>query len=427
MNLFSYLRQSRGLTNTARRLPAIAGRFGVTSGRMENALRTFTTITRRYGCRPTLAATAVLLERYPRAFRRLSTEVELAVHGYVHTDYSQLDLEQQSEHMEKALGAFRAIGLEPDGFRAPYLRWNEASVETALRYRLTYGSNRCFYWDCVAVDAVSPSAWEAYKKGLRLYGALPASLYPSLPSMVHGLIDIPASEPDDEAMVDRLGLSAAERSEVWQAMLDATLASGELMTLILHHERVSQCAGALEDLLRESRSKTPTVWVAPLLDIAQWWQRRSELRLSIECAGEGAFRVIPPQSAGVTVLVRGLETQPVSSAWYGSWRLAPPGPFLVPGPQAPVISLRDDQAALGQYLEEEGFIVQGPESGGLEIEGFTDFYDEDKRPVLDFIEAKRVPLVRLWRWPGGARSALSITGDIDAMTLLDFLRRPLEV
>ncbi|HXG35605.1 MAG TPA: polysaccharide deacetylase family protein, partial [Dehalococcoidia bacterium] len=356
MNLISYLRESRGLANASRRLPAIASRFGVTSRPMENALRRFTAITRRYGCRPTLAATAVLLERYPRAFRQLATEVELAVHGYVHTDYSLLDLDKQSAHMERALGAFRALGLQPDGFRAPYLRWNQASVETAKRHGLTYGSNRCLHWD-VLPRVVAPAAKAAYEKGLRLYGARPASLYPSLPSLVHGLLDIPASEPDDEAMVDRLALSQDQRAAVWQAMLNATYERGELLTLILHHERVPICAEALDMLLQESRRRTPSVWITPLLDIAKWWLRRSTSRLDLQRVDDGNFRVVPPRLDGLAVLVRGAETEPASCPWYGGWRLAPPGPFTLRSQRAPVLSPISEDSALRSYLTEEGFVV----------------------------------------------------------------------
>jgi hypothetical protein len=32
-------------------------------------------------------------------------------------------------------------------------------------------------------------------------------------------------------------------------------------------------------------------------------------------------------------------------------------------------------------------------------------------------------LVRLARWPNGARAALSVTGDVDALTIRDYTRR----
>jgi hypothetical protein len=36
------------------------------------------------------------------------------------------------------------------------------------------------------------------------------------------------------------------------------------------------------------------------------------------------------------------------------------------------------------------------------------------------VEGTGCPLVRLGRWPNAARSALAITGDIDALTLRDY-------
>jgi hypothetical protein len=61
------------------------------------------------------------------------------------------------------------------------------------------------------------------------------------------------------------------------------------------------------------------------------------------------------------------------------------------------------------------------------VRGFQEFGETDKRPVIDAIELDPSPIVRLSRWPRGARCALSLTGDVDSMTLLDFVRRPLEV
>jgi len=46
--------------------------------------------------------------------------------------------------------------------------------------------------------------------------------------------------------------------------------------------------------------------------------------------------------------------------------------------------------------------------------------------VLARIDAGPGPLVRLGRWPNGARSALAVTGDVDALTLGDFAIRSWE-
>lgn len=40
--------------------------------------------------------------------------------------------------------------------------------------------------------------------------------------------------------------------------------------------------------------------------------------------------------------------------------------------------------------------------------------------VIEHIESFRGPLLRYWRWSEGAKSALSISGDLDALSLLDY-------
>lgn len=426
MNLIKYLIESRGPLNAARRLPKIATRFGVTPARMEHALKDYMMTTAHYGCTPTLAVTAVLVERYPEIFRRLEG-AELAVHGYVHTDYSQLDEVAQSQHMERSLDAFGRIGLAPDGFRCPYLRWNKFSFQVADQLGLKYGSNRAIAWDIVSPDQVEPNAWAAYRKGLKLYGAIDSSDRVSLPSHVNGLLDIPASLPDDEAMVDRLALGDDERKHTWTSMLDRIYDRGELMTLILHHERLSLCKPALAALLERARGYAPGVWVAPLREIADWWLRRRDSRLELGHDGGHAFIVNAPDEPGITLLVRGVESDEPASPWFGEWKMVRSSSFDVRSIEPPVIVVeKDSPPALIAFLTTEGYIVR-TEGVGVHIGRYTTFTEDDERSLIDRIDSSSAPLLRLWRWPNGARCALSITGDVDAMTLVDFLRRPLEV
>ena len=95
------------------------------------------------------------------------------------------------------------------------------------------------------------------------------------------------------------------------------------------------------------------------------------------------------------------------------------------------IAIRVDPGAspaLVSFLEQEGYVVQrGGPACTLHLDGWSEFDDRDKRRVIDIIEQSDAALVRIWRWPNGARSVLSLTGDVDSMTLIDFLRRPLEV
>ncbi len=432
MNLLRYLMESRGPLNALRRLPTIGRRFGLSPARMDRALQDLSGITQAYGCAPTLAVTAVLLERYPSVFRRLAERTELAVHGYVHTDYSQLDEAAQSEHMEKALHAFRGLGLEPEGFRCPYLRWNEDSLRVAGRFGLRYGSNTGLAWDVLPPESVAHQDWAAYQKGLRLYGAGDAGHRLSLPSRVNGtLLDIPVSLPDDEAMVDRLGLEGPQRVAVWLSMLEQVYEKGEVLTLILHHERVALCRDALLAVLERARGLQPPVWLATLREIGRWWSQRLTWRLQVQPREEGGYRVTAPEAAAATVVVRGVETEPAALPWFGPYRRVPSPTFSLSGPRLPAIAVEEGSApSLTAFLREEGFLLSQDIGAGLEglhLPAYASFGEEDKRDVLGLIESSDAPLVRLWRWPDGARCALSVTGDVDAMTVLDFLRRPLEV
>ena len=47
--------------------------------------------------------------------------------------------------------------------------------------------------------------------------------------------------------------------------------------------------------------------------------------------------------------------------------------------------------------------------------------------LLDRLEQLDAPLLRFACWPEKNRAALSITGDIDSVTIQDFFRRILEV
>ena len=431
MNILRYLMESRGPLNAMHRLPRIVGRFGLTSGKIEAAVNQFVSITASHSCTPTLTVTAIVLERNANFFRELSNHAELAVHGYVHTDYSLLAEEVQMEHMQRALAIFHEAGIQPSGFRCPYFRWNSSSVKVAAQAGLQYGSNGVIAWPVVAESTVGHNAWLAYEKGLNLYNSHPWFERLNLPDVFEDiLLDIPASLPDDEAIVDRLQLGrAASRDEIWPAMLDLIHERGELFTLSLHNERVPICAGGLDAVLQRAGEMKPGVWVAPLREIADWWTRRRTWRLDVRHIEGAEFELSYPVSEGdLTLVARGAESLREDTRWFGDYHRIETGTTRLRFPRAPLIEVAPDcSPRMVLFLQQEGFAVGARGSGGLSIEGFREFREEDKRPLLDLIEASDAPLVRLWRWPRSNRSALSITGDIDSMTLIDFFRRPFEV
>jgi hypothetical protein len=49
--------------------------------------------------------------------------------------------------------------------------------------------------------------------------------------------------------------------------------------------------------------------------------------------------------------------------------------------------------------------------------------DTPRDAVARFVAERDADLVRVQPWPAGYRCCLSVTGDIDAVTLFDFVRR----
>lgn len=426
MNIITYLMESRGLVNAAQRLPTIAARFGVSAGRMQRALLDYARLAESFSAAPTLFVTGNLVERYPGVFKGLARrKVEFGIHGYVHTDYSALPLNRQRADMGRALTAFERLGIHADSFRGPYLKWNADSVSAARDLGLSFGSNRGVAWEVRGLNGKTPDL-SAYEKGLRLYGAKSCSEMLSLPAERHGLLDMPASLPDDEAVVDRLRLDAGGQAAVWRGMVEQTHRQGELLVHTLHHERFHLCAPALKSMLEYATTLSPLVWTASLREIAEWWQRRASYEIAVT-PSEGGFRVDLPDDGELTVVARGMAgpTEP----WYGEWMTVAPG-ARIESEVAPWIVVPETASpAVTTLLRGEGFVVRpgGEGNGSLFLEGWEDFSPKDARTLLAQVESSDAPLVRLWRWPGGARSALSLTSDVDSMSLIDFVRRPLEV
>jgi len=81
--------------------------------------------------------------------------------------------------------------------------------------------------------------------------------------------------------------------------------------------------------------------------------------------------------------------------------------------------------ALADFLRQQGYLTEV----GVEARQYAYYFDqvtfssEEQRPLLDHLENTDCPLARLGRWPNAARSALSITGDIDCFDPVDYLAR----
>lgn len=420
----------RGLSNLARRTRLLAGRFGVTAHRMECALAAYVSAVRKFDVRPTLFVTAILLRRHPRIFRWLRDQgVELAVHGHFHTDHCRLSLEDQRSQLAQAIDEFRSLGVEPQGFRAPYFRWNRDTVRAVAASGLVYSSNRVAVWPTRFTERAGPEAAATYRKAQELYGALSACDIPVLPDNEGGVLDIPVSIPDDEALIDRLGASPDDATSVWCEILDETYRRGEIFTLSIHHERAPILRTALEAVLERARTLDPPVWIAPLSEVASWSLdlRRSDVEVTAPTAGKYHLRLRGSQ--GAAALVRGVKVDKPTRSGFNGYQVVSATVFTVESTEVPpfVCVSPDSSPQLTTFLRSQGYIVEhgsanGPHGLNVRWTG-GQISPEKKLEIINLIEEAPTPLVRIARWPKGARSALAVTGDVDAMSLVDFAWR----
>jgi hypothetical protein len=411
----------KGAFSFLRRGTSIVGRYGLTADRLARELQTFTDLARRYNARPTFPITAVVLERHPRLVQQLHAEgAEFCIHGYYHADHSALPLTVQRRQLETALQAFAKAHIPVRGFRGPYLRWNADTLTVLRDLGLDYDASQGLFWD------VLPDAGPlAYRRVLDFYRAAPAAAQLALPTLRDGLVGLPYSLPDDEALIERLRLdSPTAQSALWLAILRRSLALGELFALGLHPERTSLLLQPLRAVLEAAVSQSPPVWLARLDEIAVWWRERAAVQIQLETREQGQFRVTVRGPRAATMLLRHAATPAPAMRWAEGYYQVMATSFEVNASAPPVVGLAPDVApGVAEFLRDHGYLVTASTTGAdcaYWVHSLPSFSSPDQRPLLDKIEASHEPLLKLSRWPNGARSALALTGDIDALTLWDY-------
>ena len=148
MNPFSIAAKGKGLGGVIARFGSIGGRYGFSAGKMENILAHFTDVLNQYGAGGTFPITVVTLSRNKIDLNKFqSQDIEFAIHGFFHTDYSQLPIETQIAQMQKSKKLFEEIGIKCNGFRSPYLRWNEDTLTAVSGENLIYDSSQGLAWE----------------------------------------------------------------------------------------------------------------------------------------------------------------------------------------------------------------------------------------------------------------------------------------
>jgi len=415
--------KGKGFIGALKRVGSISRRYGATPEKMDRMMIRFRDILQEFNGRATFPVVATALMRGNGFLDKHKTEcIEFTAHGYLHIDHTRLSLEEQGAHFTLARHLFEQRGARCEGIRCPYLRWNEDTIEAIRQYGFLYESSQGLAW-----DVVDHHNTEAYRRVLEFYGTIPAEHYPSLPRWDNGLVRIPYCLPDDEAFVERLQLNSTKvMTEIWLAILDETYRLGELFTLGLHPERIFLCEVPLIETLRKAKEYSPGIWVARLDEIARWWKTHLERTFETSKVGEDEYEFSFDGPAETTILTRGVEVRTPVEDWDGTYQWAKGRQIRFRANRRPFIGISPSSASwLSDFLSQQGYIVESADDD--QFHSFflnrPEFRYEDERPLLAEIEQQDFPLVRFGRWPSGARSALSVTGDIDALTIWDYTLR----
>jgi peptidoglycan/xylan/chitin deacetylase (PgdA/CDA1 family) len=414
----------RDLTYVASRALALVKRYGITASAGQCRIMEGVNLLSRYGCSPTFPTPGRVVDAHPGFCRAVqSMGAELAVHGYDHVDFRSLSPESARAQFATAVAAFGDRGLEVSGFRCPYLSYEESLSDSLPVSAFRYSSNRAVWWNVLGPE-MTDEGNAVFRTLQSFYRAEPADQTVVTPEFHKGVVEIPASLPDDIQLHDGLKLGPEALTAAWMDILKRSYQRGEIFALLFHPESFPECSDAFETILRSALALEPSVWVAQLKEVADWWYEKSEFTVSAERLDHG-FRLRFRCSPRATILIRGAIT-PDGQPWFGDYRCLEDRDVVISGAFKPFIGVEESAPpAAVAFLREQGYIVEPPETFhtcSLRLSAHQ-LLNLQRRELVDFIEAQPSPLVRFWRWPSKTRSALCITGDLDALCLIDYVRR----
>lgn len=416
--------RERGPGFVFKRGASVLERYGLLTARVGRAVAACVAALAQLDAAPTLATPGIIFEKNPGFVRQLQAAgAEIAVHGYQHLELNNLSPGEAERQILRAVETFERHGIKAKGFRAPYLRCSDQLLDSLPDGLFDYSSNQSIGWNHLQ-QVAPPKAQRFFDRLYGFYGALSADRSICVPWQREKMIEIPVCLPDDILLLDGLNLASEQVASAWGSMLDRIYRRGELFTLLFHSELASTGKEPMIMLVRKAKGLNPKVWIARLCEVSDWWAEKHRFDLSIS-QSEGRLHIAFNCSKRATILVRGLDLIGSSLDWDGTYRQIVGQELVVPAKPLPFIGIDGTPPAV-KILREQGYIVETGEmasSCGIYIDPASLAGLSNPVKLIDHVEKSRGPLVRYGRWPNGAKAALSVTGDLDALTLLDYVSR----
>lgn len=440
--------QTRGPNFIWHRGQNLWARYGLGTKKSETRIEECLLCLNRQGCSPTFPVPALVLQKHPQFISHLaSLGVEIAVHGYNHVDLKICSPQQASQELQRAAEVFRQFGFEPHGFRCPYLSCTDEMIHALPPSIFDYSSNRAIRWKSPQKAAAGNEMVETLN---RFYVPLNADESVCVPWIQDYLVEIPVCIPDDLQLFDGYHLTPSEVAQAWVQIIDKVHRTGELFTPMFHPELFLQCIEPLVEILQEASRYQPKVWITRLAEIAEWWLEKEGFFVTVVSDHEKItlkFTCTPR----ATILLRDLSQidgigYEYPQPWDGRYRRIMARQFTLPAVPRPFIGISPDLPSEEiVFLREQGYILDTSEFARdctiyLDKSRLAHFlvrpvrpigsppdgvwmFNINRRALIEWIEAYRGPLVRFWRWPDGYKCTLSLSGDLDALSLLDYSNR----
>jgi hypothetical protein len=410
-----------------KRAAVLLRRYGFGSTKAKKRIEACMTTLTLHGCRPTFPTPGRIVKRYHSFIRSLQDAgAEIAVHSYDHIDLKALNPSAACRQLARGAQAFERNGIQVHGFRCPYLSCTEDLAAQLPRGLFSYGSNTAIRWDVIPPMQGNndKTVFETIDK---FYQPLNSHDEVCVPWIRNDTVEIPVCVPDDLQLHDGLGLDSEGIAEVWSQILKQTYERGELFTLIFHPELAGYCDQPFITTLQAARQLRPHTWVAALYEISDWWREKSKFTSGISVSSKG-IQISFMCSPSATILAKGLDTEGKGEPWDGAYLRLKARTLDVPVKPRPFIGVASSvPRQVTSFLQDQGYILDLSESAS-QCAIYLDSAILDKLKtqleLVIWLEESAGPIVRYWRWPDGAKSALSITGDLDALSLLDYVSRP---
>jgi hypothetical protein len=166
--------------------------------------------------------------------------------------------------------------------------------------------------------------------------------------------------------------------------------------------------------------------VTQLRDVSRWWWERTGFAAHVSSGSRGLL-IDFNCSERATVLIRNLDTTQPTHPWDSSYSVLESRSLHLSNGQRPFVGVSNETPSHTlSFLKDQGYILDTSPSApycGIYLEGSTLAKLETDVQLVDYIESSPAPMVRFWRWPDEAKSSLCITGDLDALSLMDYVSR----